>query len=313
MSPILDETTIKLHTAANGHVWYSKGISPAKNSEQNLSSFLLSPAVTGMGLVFRILGLSENAELISSLYLRKNKGEVHAVEVAGPHFLSAAERANPAEALLRMRKIRAAAAVGGWHAISFYDYSTYALLARLQRSHFVFDETASNYLRIHPAYRALLFIPNIDMGTVARLLVTVIDPRWFVDTRLPDRTSKLNLYMGLTPAIQRRVSDPDIMITKGRELRCATVLGCWKTQDIANVDLKDPANFLYRVWQFAGGGCKGDLRASQVFLQYVCQNWLAGLEQRNGPKDGLFAPDLFFKSPAEMLAYTEHMKKKREK
>lgn len=313
MSHTLDEMTIKLHTAADGHIWYSRGISQPQNSEQSLANFLLSPVVSGMGLVFRILGTAENAELISSLYLRKNKGEVRAVEVAGPHFLTAAERKDPAAAILRMRKIKASAALGGWHSISFYDYSTYALLARMRRNRFVFDEMAASYLRIHPAYRSLLFIPTMDPAAAAQLLITIVDPRWFVDSRMPERDSKINLYFGLTPATQTRVSNPDTMIVRARELRCATVLGCWKTQDPVEVDLKDPANFLYRIWSFSDKSLIGDLRGSQAFLRYVCQNWLAEIEQRKGAKDGLFAPDLFFKTPAEVKAYVTHMQPKREK
>lgn len=309
MSHTLDETTIKLYTADNGHIWYAKGIAPPQNSEQSLSGFLLSSVVSGMGLVFRLLGTAENAELISSLYLRKNKGEVRAVEVASAHFLSKSERADPAAALMRMRKIKAAAATGGWHPISFYDYSTYALLARMARNRFVFDEMAENYLRIHPAYRPALFVPTADPTAIAQLLVTIIDPRWFVDSRMPERTTKLNLYFGLTPATQQRVSNPDQMIITGRELRCANVLACWKTKDVADVDFKDPANFLYRIWQFFGGGFRGDLRASQAFIYYVCQNWLAAIEVRNGAKDGLFAPDLFFKTPAEVSSYNAYMQR----
>jgi hypothetical protein len=86
-------------------------------------------------------------------------------------------------------------------------------------------------------------------------------------------------------------------------------LSAWKTKDYDEVDIKDPANFLYRIWHTAGGGKKGDLRASQAFLRYVHDNWLAGLEQRTGVRDGLFAPDLFFKRAAECDAYRTHMAK----
>ena len=78
-----DETTIKLHTDTSGHVWYARGISAVKNSEQIVDSFLLSSSVTGMGLLFRVLGVPQNAELICALYLRHYKGEVRSLEVAG--------------------------------------------------------------------------------------------------------------------------------------------------------------------------------------------------------------------------------------
>jgi hypothetical protein len=310
MSHILDETTTKLHTDAAGIIWYSRGIAPPQNSEQTLAEFLLSPVVSGMGLQFRLFGTIENAELISALYLRKNRGEVRCVEVAAPHFLTAVERITPATALLKMRNISAPAAVGGWHAISFSDYSTYALAARMYRNRFVFDDMANNYLKMHPAYKALSFIPNFSQAAAAQLFVTITDPRWFVDTRAPENNLKIALYLGLTPAIQKRVSDPDTMITARRELRCANVLGCWKTVDTSSANLTDPANFLYRIWRFNGGGPRGDLRASQAFLTYIQQNWLSAIEQHRGLKNELFAPDLFFRAPAEIAAYTEHMQPK---
>jgi hypothetical protein len=307
MSHILDEITIKLHTAANGDIWYARGIAPATNSEQTLHSFLLSPPANGMGLIFRLLGVVENAELITALYLRKNKGEARAIQVAGPHHLRSTERADPAATLFKLRTIHAAPACGGWHSLSFYDYATYALLARMERNKSMLDEAANNYLKIHPIYAAASFIPTLNPLATAQLLTTIVDPRWFVDVRAPDNPSKLQLYLGLMPAIQRRVSDTGALLTRRREIRCANVLACWRPDDMAAVDMHNPANFLARAWQAAGGGVRGDLRASQLFIRYICQNWLVGLEQRRGPRDGLFAPNLFFKSPAEMTAYTAHM------
>lgn len=307
MSHTQDETATKLHTDSVGCIWYSRGIAPPQNSEQTLPEFLLSPVVSGMGLQFRVLGTIENAELIASLYLRKNKGEVRSIEVAAPHFLTARERENPAAILIRMRRISVPAAVGGWHVLSFHDYSTYALTARMHRNRFVFDDVVHNYLKIHPAYRALTFIPTFNAAAAAQLFVTIMDPRWFVDSRVPEKNLKTALYLGLSPETQKIVSDVDKMITSRRELRCANVLGCWRAEDESTVDLQNPANFLYRIRQFHGGGARGDLRASQTFLAYIQQNWLSALEQRRGTKDGLFAPNLFFKAPAEVAAYSDHM------
>jgi hypothetical protein len=43
-------------------------------------------------------------------------------------------------------------------------------------------------------------------------------------------------------------------------------------------------------------------------LRYLNDNWLSALEIRKGVKDGLFAPNLYFKSPAEIESYAYHMK-----
>jgi hypothetical protein len=162
---------------------------------------------------------------------------------------------------------------------------------------------------MHPAFRALSFIPTLTEAEVAKLLVTTIDPRWYIDRRRPERIKKLELFLGLTPAIQEKVSNPKKMLTKAREFRCATVLNSWKSKPHEEVDVKKPENFLYRIWQASGGGYHGDLRASQAFLRYLNDNWLAVLENRKGVRDGLFAPNLYFKTPAEIESYEYHMKK----
>jgi hypothetical protein len=305
-----DETIIKLHTADDGNVWYARGISSCKNSEQIVDSFMLSPTVSGVGLTFRVLGIPQNSELICALYLRRYKGEIRSVEIAGPNILDTQhELKDPATVLMRMRLAVVSPACGGWHSITLHDYPTYAMLARMTRNNFVFDEPATSYLHMHPAYKALTFIPTLSESDAAKLLVTTIDPRWYIDRRRPDRIKKLELFLGLTPAIQEKVSNSNKLLTKARELRCVAVLNSWKSANTETIDLKKPENFLYRIWHAAGGGAHGDLRASQAFLRYLNDNWLSVLENRKGPKDGLFAPNLYFKTPAESESYEHHMKK----
>lgn len=303
-----DETIIKLHTADDGKVWYARGISSVKNSEQIVDSFLLSPVVSGVGLTFRVLGVRQNAELICALYLRRYKGEVRAIEIAGPNILdSQYELGSPELVVQRMRTATVAAACGGWHQLTIHDYPTYAMLARMLRTNYDYDDSVQQYFQMHPAHKALEFIPTLDPASAAKLLINIVDPRWYIDRRRPERIKKLELFLGLTPAVQHKVSNSKKLLTKTREFRCAAVLNSWKTQPLEKVDLKNPANFLYRIQQAAGGGPKGDLRASQAFIRYVNDNWLSGLENRKGVRDGLFAPDLFFKTPAERESYEYHM------
>lgn len=304
-----EETTLKLHTGPDNMVWYAKNIGPPTNSGKIADEFLRSSVMSGFGGHVRMIGMPANAELISALYLRRYKGEIACVEVAGPNILNSAQDVvDPKVSLLQMRSTELASACGGWHTVSMSDYPTYAMLARLTRANFEFDDAAQAYLHIHPAYKAAMFIPGVNEEHLSRLLTTIIDPRWYVDRRLPDRAAKLELFLGLTPQIQERVSTKSCILKRTREFRCVTVLNTWKTQKPEDVDTTDPANFLYRIYNAAGSGHRGDLRASQAFIRYLRHNWLASLEVRKGVKDGLFAPNLFFKSPAEIAAYEEHMK-----
>jgi hypothetical protein len=304
-----DETIIKLHTADDGKVWYSRGINAIKNSEQIVDSFLLSPVVSGIGLTFRVLGVQQNAELICALYLRRHKGEVRSIEIAGPNILdNQSELRSPELTLQRMRMAAVAPACGGWHQLTMHDYPTYAMLARMLRTNYEYDDSVQQYFQLHPTHKALNFIPTLSPEAAAKFLIYVVDPRWYIDRRRPDRIKKLELFLGLTPAVQSKVSNSKKILTKTREFRCASVLNSWKTQKPEDVDFKNPSNFLYRIYQASGCGEKGDLRASQAFVRYVNDNWLASVENRKGARDGLFAPNLFFKTPAEIESYVHHMK-----
>jgi hypothetical protein len=308
MPSATDETAIKLHTDQNGHVWYAASIHAPQNSGQILDTFLLSPVLKGMGLRVRVLGVPQNAELIIALYLRRNKSEIASIEVAGPNICEASEELSDPEIVLhRMRTTSLASACGGWHPIGEADYLTYALIGRLNRTAGTFDSVASTYLQAHPVFHALTLIPTLSWSHVAQVVRTIVDPRWYVDRRAPERQGKLELYMGLTPSVQKKVSDETKLLTKVRELRCSTVLEAWKTHHPGAVDLSNPRNFLYRIHKASGEGIRGDLRASQAFLRYLRYNWLDAADKRKGAKDGLFAPELYFKTPAERETYERHM------
>lgn len=313
MLPVPDEQIVKLHTADDGHVWYSAGMGPPINSELVGDAFLNSAVIQGLGVTVRILGLPQNAELITTLYLRRHRKEIRAVEVAGPNVLHVpSEIHDPPVVLRRMRAVDISSAAGGWHVLSVADYPTYAMLARMIRTNFVFDEPARAYFQIHPVRKAAFFISTLSEPDTAKLLTTIVDPRWYVDRRTPERSGKLELYLGLTPQVQARVSNDACLLTRSREFRCANVLAAWKTQKVSEVDLHKPENFLYRIHAAAKGGTRGDLRASQAFIRYLRYNWLDALNSRKGVHDGIFVPDMFFKTPAERQAYIEHMQRQEE-
>jgi len=303
----IDETALKVHVGPDGHVWYSAGFGAPRDSGQAVEAFLLSSVCSGGNTRVRLLGIPANADLIAALYLRRANKELAGIDIAGPNICeSQAELADPELVLHRMRATSLTPAVGGWHSLTQVDYFTYSLIARLQKSHDVLDTQSTLYLYSIPVYRALSFVPTLSNEQAAQLIKTIVDPRWYVDRRAPDRQGKLDLFMGLTPGTQQLVSRAGSLIHKPRELRCALVLTTWKTVSEDLVDLTDPRNFLYRIQKNAGGGWRGDLRASQALLRYLRYNWLETLEQRSGPRDRLFVPELFFKTPGEIESYLQH-------
>lgn len=303
-----DESALKIHVADDGYVWFASGVDAPQNSNQTVDTFLWSSPLLRITTNVRILGIAQNAELITNLYLRKRQQELASIAIAGPNICeNPLELQDPYAALMRMRSSYLSTACGGWHAITDADYAIYALLSKSRRNADWFDTPARAFYEAHPVYQALNFIGGISHKDAAMLLTTIVDPRWYIDRRMPDKTSKLELYLGLTPKIQRRVSDSTKLIHGGRDLRCAIVLGCWKTSHPGVINYDLPQNFLWRVWKAAGSGVKGDLRASQAFVRYLRLNWLDVLVQRIGLRDSLFSPREFFKSPAEHEAFVQHM------
>lgn len=299
-----DETAIKIHTAPDGIIWYSTGINPPECSGQILDTFLLSPVISRFSTTARVIGIARNAELITSLYFRKAKREILSVCLAGPNICdSMLELDDPALTLMRMRDVYYAASRGGWHVCTDVEFVIYMLLTKKLRAAEINDSSELVFYRNHPLYKVLNFIPGISHSSAINLLTTIIDPRWYVDQRRPDNPTKLNLYLGLTPRVQRRVSDTKNLITRGRDFRCATVLNCWKTQDLAAVDYDLPGNFLWRVYRDAGGGPKGDLRASQAFIHYLRTNWLEIITNRTLAANTFFLQNSFFKSQEERAAF----------
>lgn len=308
MSKNMDETVIKLHTDCFGSVWFGRGIEAPQSSGKPVDTFTLSAMCSARSAVFRILGVPQNAELLCTLFLRVRQREIHAVEIAGPNVIADKfHELTAQQVMMRMNGIRVAPSCGGWHEMTAADYSIYALIARFSRNNYVFDPPARVHFASHPIAKLMAFIPTLSESDAAWVAATLVDPRWFVDRRKTEALKNVFFYLGLTPAVQKRVSDKTCLLSKSRELRCARVLAAWKSPDTppTEIDLQNPANFLYRIWASAGGGAKGDLRASQAFVDYVVSNWFAATALRGGVQDGLFAADLYFKTPTEQNAYKQ--------
>lgn len=309
MSAVMDDDTTKLHVTPDGHVWYSRGEYTPQDSGMSVDEFLnQSSLLLSVKRTFRLIGNSTNAELISALYTRFNKGSVRAVQIAGPNVLPGAVNSlSPETVFIYMRNCYTTPSCGGWHTLSLYDYPTYALSARLQRNGFSCDDQAETYLRLHPAFCALSFIPTLNIARVAQLLVSIIDPRWYADRHTSELGKKIKLFCGLTPKIQKKVDAADAVLARRREFMCALVSDCWNTKNIADVDLGDPANFLYRVKAQHADESKGNLRASQKFVEYLNLNWIQALTP--ALKGSLFIPSMFFLSSDETDAYLKHLDK----
>jgi hypothetical protein len=105
MTLIEDAATTKLHVDADNHVWYTDLGGLPCNSGQTIDEFLSSsPHCSGPRRIVRLIGTPQNAELISTLYVRQRQKEISRVQIAGPNVCeNATELADPSLAILRMR------------------------------------------------------------------------------------------------------------------------------------------------------------------------------------------------------------------
>jgi len=250
------------------------------------------------------LGISGNMDLILALYAKLKRRQLASVQLAGPLVCETKqELATPPVALLRMRQCRLAGSLGGWHDMLEGDYSAYALLANLKKSG-RWTEHARRLLEEHPAWVSLQFITQISPEYAGLTLAEIVDPRWYIDPRNPNRISKLESYLGLIPRIQPTCSVGDTTYHR----RCRYVLKTWKSlPEPTGETLRQPGNFLWRIWKNAGGGDRGDLRASQAFIAFLRHSWMDRIIGKSVRSCSLFSPDALFRTQLEIDAYTSHM------
>jgi len=254
----------------------------------------------------RLLGTHGNARLLTRLYPQLVEMKKARVEVASPRRCVAdpEELSDPERVLWRMRQLRLAPVLGGWHPLSKVDLPAYSIAAEIANA----DGKATSSMRFlthHPAYARWRFIPNLHHESVAMLIAMVLDPRWFVDPKRPNRLARLRSYLGiLSRYASGNVKTPrDI----ARRDRFCTVLRAWKGQAPSSAGYERPENFLWRRWRAAGGGVKGDLLATRAFLVYFIRNWQQSLLLHNPQKLELFDAESLLKG-AEVKAYRDHVK-----
>ncbi len=296
-----EDEILKIHLAPGGEVWYSDGVENPRASSGGLSGFVSGLATHGSSK-YRVLGMPEHAPLIMELYQHYCSHRREGVlEVASPLVCeNERERHDPEIALFRMRQCLAPPSLGGWHRFTELDYPSYAISAQLAKDN-GFNDHIRRLLLTHPAWYDLTFIDTIRPEYVVHLLSYILDPRWFVDFRRPERITKIKTFLGLTPRVMRAVSRGEAK--DRRAVRCRTALYCWKgDEQPSSADMERPGNFLWRRWRHAGGGAKGDLRATQAFVSYFIRTWQQQLVQLQHQQLDMFLPSSLLKGH-EVEAY----------
>jgi len=236
--------------------------------------------------------------------------------------------------------------VGGWHQLTEKDYVTFALIAEFEQAGGQCTSLVERFLRVHPAWPALSFLPDLSKVAACRLLTAIVDPRWHVDPHKPDRDARLRSFLGLggngLEVVQSLLMGEPSLDWPRRVARAKDVLDTWTGGDYTPPpqDVVGPSGFLWRVYYGvaeAKDGYRGMLRACHVFLRFLRSVWLDSLtatrvyesvvrrvvDRPRGKPDcrekrrrllpcragssTLFLPEHFFRLTAEVEAWRQHL------
>lgn len=311
---IRDLSSTKLTVDSMGLVWELAGSRMPRSTGIDVIHFLQDHHFDPDDQL-RVVGTTNNAQLIIELYHRRLRKEITSLEVCSPLCCTdPVDRENPGIVLFSMRKFHRSPSLGGWHEFVIRDYPSY-ILARY------FADAASSMnllpttkvleypaeypkqlLPHHPAWPYLSFIESLDINTCAELIAILIDPRWYSDPA-PDGVdgNRMEQFLGLYPGISNEKSS-----TRAR--RYQLTLGCWKNSGGSILQADGPRGFIWRVWAAKGGGEKGDIAACKCFINYLRLTWVMSLCA--GPQaHHLFVPNYFFQNNDEVEAYVAHINK----
>lgn len=253
-----------------------------------------------------LLGARSNAHMLLELYKLKQNKTLKSLKICSPDVCKSTKRRNDPKIVLLdlMQTKELAGSLGGWHEFHETDYHSFNLALQSD------ENQAIKCLKEHPVFKPLAFIQTLDLLSTAQLIGGLIDPRWYVDTDEPDADTKIHGYLGLNPRTQHAVNSNDNEMKVYALERCKLVLDAWKKTEPTEQQLTHPGNFLWRAFKESNQDTNSEMRVSQQFVTYLKYNWLDVIyKQRGGAsKEGLFAPEYFFKNKDEVDAYKAYMK-----
>lgn len=228
-----------------------------------------------------------NTGLSLELYKLQGRGLIDRVCVCSPTCLPEACRTGPAEDLLWQAAcwMPLKPRMGGWHEFTEID--------RLTRELAIADDSELEKLfDRHPLSAPLGFLSTLGRSACARLIGLVRDPRWYYDPRKPNTCNKLISFLGLNPQDRRPRHD-----------RHRLVLRAWQGNGLPEDWDSDPGGYFWRVWDRAGRGEQGEIKASQRFVRLLYHLWLEVLRL-----DGhdVFPPGELFSDPLIASAFNEY-------
>jgi hypothetical protein len=234
---------------------------------------------------FRVLGLPENYQLITTAYSRFLFKNAPVKLFVGSPLLCKYAACDPVSLLSRLATISAHDnATNMWHELRTEEYSTYVLL-RQYLSEGV-SESVCNLYRQHAISRVFRFLELDDLPLVLQVISQVVDPRWFVNVKNPTRTSRLENHFGLKlkHSTDKRITD--------RQDRASLLVSL-----VSNLDA---SHWIWKEITVCSDPEKATMKACKLLLSFVFRNWLSLLTAQPH-----FNPILFFKDPITRNRYVQ--------
>jgi hypothetical protein len=246
-----------------------------------------------------VIGSRENARLLVDLFDKRLKGEIAGLQVCSPVLCTKEEMKDPEQILYKLRGATVPASLGGWHDFTDDDRICYVIASAIADSLDLADFLL--VAQSHSVWKYLTFVADLDELAACRLLGTVLDPRWYIDPRHPNRGSRLEQFLGVSPVTvaKRERNEKSTSIS-----RYENVLNCWK--NLPEADNSAAGRFLWRLWDRKGASFSADLSVSKTFLAYTRFCWLN--EVAMPPHRGrLFVPEYFFSEPETLEAFNSYL------
>lgn len=307
----MSKSTYRMHVDGEGYVWYASDEHMPIPSMNKVGDFMRNLPI-GPGDQIKVIGCADNVDLLLRLYDSKLNKKLASLQVCTPTVCpTVGRRKQPEIALLDSNQWQGwPASLGGWHEFGEDDFPAYYLARNFSLGLDRLPDIIWKIGRSHTAWRALSFIPHLNEEYCYRLIASMLDPRWFIDPEEPEKNSRLEGFLGLTPRTQFNVSGGGNDKTVQGFNNCTTVLRTWKCgKPVSKAEYAQPGNFLWRIHATEGTGYKADLRASQVFVSFLKNVWLNELyKNRVRVGDSLFVPEYFFRTKEEANAFKEHMR-----
>lgn len=185
-------TALLLHIV-RGKLWYGADRPVARLWEGDLDEFLGCDWLGEAGCI-KVLGAGPNAEILTKLYDRKvSTGAPRSIQVGSPLFYHG-DGDNVADIFRYMLELERAPSVGGWHEMASSDYTTYSIIKELQKESGGSQDKLGHLYRAHPASAAISFVGSVSQRHGIELIASMTDPRFFICSTNPDRSSRLRKY-----------------------------------------------------------------------------------------------------------------------